>query len=320
MDKRENRKGVLLRAGQVMVWTCLVCLCLFSAESAAAQVSLLLSSGADPYLEATDGLKKALGEEGIRPRVLLLENLPAAPTLSKGSQAEEVWVAIGSRAAAYLNSHLPKTASLVYCMVVDPKNIGLGAGGRKVAGVSLSKPVREQFAIISKALPELHSIGMLYRSSSSRSVKALAGVRENLPDDWQLAAIDVDTFDSMAEAIRELFRHPVGMVWTMADSALYNRATVKGLLLASLRNRVPVFGFSASFVKAGALLGIDADPGLQGRYAASLVLDALGRSSRDSTDLSVGVTFAVNMVVAQRLGISLPGELVEQSTVVGGRP
>jgi hypothetical protein len=42
-----------------------------------------------------------------------------------------------------------------------------------------------------------------------------------------------------------------------------------------LRNGVPVFGFSGSFLKAGALLGLDADPVLQGQYAASLVLKYL---------------------------------------------
>lgn len=160
-------------------------------------------------------------------------------------------------------------------------------------------------------------MGMLYRTSSPKSVKTLDEVSKELPPSWQLEAVDVDEAGSMAEAIQKLVRKKVGIIWTMADSSIYNRGTVKALLLSSLRNQIPVFGFSGSFVKAGALLGLDADPSLQGQYAASLVRDALVQSKAQRQPALPGVTLAINLVVAERLGISLPEEVIARAHVIG---
>lgn len=129
---------------------------------------------------------------------------------------------------------------------------------------------------------------MLYRSSSMKNMQTLVDVSAHLPAGWKLEAVDVAKADSTAE----LFRRDSGMVWTIADdSVIYNRATVTSLLLSSLRQQSPVFGFSGSFVKAGALLGLAANPTLPGGYAASLVAD--------------------------RLGISLPADVVDQACIIG---
>ncbi len=205
----------------------------------------------------------------------------------------------------------------MYCMVADPEKIGLENGQENVVGVSVTMPVKEQFTIIQKAIPTLRSIAMLYRSSSHKSMMTLIDVKEHLPNNWTLEAIDVDKSESMADAIAELFLRDVGLIWTMADSAIYNRATVNHLLLSSLRQQVPVFGFSGSFVKAGALLGLDADPVLQGEYAASLVVNGFDDDTLNDKPVSSGVTIAVNMVVANRLGISLPADVVKWSSKSG---
>ena len=145
----------------------------------------------------------------------------------------------------------------------------------------------------------------------------LIEVKTHLPGSWKLEAVDVDRYDSMADAIAELFQRDVDLIWTMADSGIYNRATVNSLLLSSLRQQIPVFGFSGSFVKAGALLGLDADPALQGEYAASLVVSGLEGNKLNDKSICSGVTIAVNMVVADRLGISLPAAVINQACIIG---
>lgn len=303
-------------AGSLCVLFCL--LFLFSpGVSVAEDVFLVLSSEAQPYRQAADALKSVLEKENIKTRIALSEKLdPAELDFSSNTDTIKAWVAIGSRAASQLNRILPPLTPLIYCMVADPEKIGLESERKNVVGVSVTKPVQEQFAIMQKAMPGLRSIGMLYRSSSSKSMQTLSEVNAHLPSSWILEAVDVDKADSMAGAIAELFRRNTGMIWTMADSAIYNRATVNRLLLASLRQQVPVFGFSGSFVKAGALLGLEAEPALQGKYAASLVMESLNGKS-ETVCVSSGVTLAVNMVVAERLGISLPEDIVDQTCITG---
>ena len=296
---------------------CLLVLSFSTDVSAAEDVFVVLSSEAKPYRQAAEALQSTLKKGNIKTRTYLsLKLSPVGLDFSSDTYKMKVWVAIGSRAATQLNSVLPQSSPLVYCMVADPEKIGFESKRKNVVGVSITKPVQEQFAIMRKAMPDLRSIGMLYRSSSMKSMQTLIEVNAHLPSGWTLEVVDVDKADSMADAIADLFRRDVGMIWTMADSAIYNRATVNSLLLASLRQQVPVFGFSGSFVKAGALLGLEADPVLQGEYAASLVVEGLHGKSK-AVSSSSGVILVVNMVVAARLGISLPEDIVDQATIIG---
>lgn len=318
MGKHNNGKKWSLGAGKLCALLCLFFL--FSAANVCAspQVFLVLSSEAEPYRQAADALESSLAKQDIRTQVFLSEKLSRrAPDFSSDFYKTKTWVAIGSRAAVQLHRVLPESTPLVYCMVADPEKIGLESGRENVAGVSVTKPVKEQFAIIQKAMPNLRSLAMLYRSSSIKSMETLVDVNAHLPVSWKLEAVDVDKADSMAGAIAELFRRDTGLIWTMADSAIYNRATVNSLLLSSLRHQIPVFGFSGSFVKAGALLGLDVHPRLQGEYAASLVIKGFKENVSDAQPIPSGVTIALNMVVADRLGISLPADVVDQACIIG---
>lgn len=295
-------------------------LSLFSGTTvwASADIVMVISSEAVPYRQAAAALEYSLSKRDITSRVFLSEDLSKrAPDFSTAPYAKKIWVAIGPRAVVQLHGSLSAEAPLVYCMVADPEKIGLGDGDKNRVGVSVSQPVSEQFAIIQEALPGIRRIAMLYRSTSMKSMETLVEVKSHLPDRWTLLAIDVDTADSMAEAIEELFRGDVGLILTMADEGLYNRATVNTLLLSSLRKQVPVFGFSGSFVVAGALLGLDADPTLQGEYAAALVVAKLRGKVLPDSPRSAGVTVVLNMVVAHRLGITFPESLMKRACILG---
>ncbi len=281
------------------------------------KVLLVLSSDAVPYREAAAALKSSLAKDNFKSAIVLSEDIASQSFEVLQKQYSPVmWVAIGSRAAAHVNKLLPPSKPLVYCMVVDPQKVGIDPLRGQVAGVSVVKSVPEQFAIIQTAIPTLDSIAMLYRSSSQQSMQTLNDVQKQLPKGWKLEAVDIDAMKSQAAAIQELFERKSDLVWTTADSSVYNRAVVKSLLLASLRNGTPVFGFSGSFVKAGALLGLDANPVTQGKFAASLVKRCLGLTTERVCLLASGVTLSVNLVVADRLGITLSDELLARATVV----
>lgn len=317
MEQIKNRAVRIPRAGVVLacIGIILSCFSVPTQAQAVDEIYLVLSSEALPYRLAADALQSSLQSENLPNRILSSEKLEGLTTqLLQKQYPSKLWVAIGSRAASQLNKLLPLSTRLVYCMVADPAKIGLAEDRELVAGVSVTKPIWEQFAIIGDAIPDLHSIGLLYRSSSQPSMQMLVEVTEELPKGWKLEAVDVDAMSTMGLAIQELVARNVDLIWTKADSSIYNRATVKSLLLASLRNGVPVFGFSRSFVKAGALLGLTADPIMQGQYAASLILNCLGVDEQNNCLFTSGVKLSVNKVVADRLGIVLPEALLIQAS------
>lgn len=319
MEIKENSKIRTAVAG--IFWACIaVVLCCFPVKGQASEeVYLLLSSDAKPYHMAAEALQSSLSDKKLRSRILLLEELAVVGPDYFQQQGPKLWVAIGSRAATQLNTLLPVSMPLVYCMVASPEKAGLNPEREYLAGVSATRPVGEQFAVIQTAIPDLDAIGMLYRSSSPESMQTLAEVKAKLPENWRLEAVDVDGRKSLAQAIQKLFGRNIDLVWTSADSSIYNRAAVKSLLLTSLRSGVPVFGFSGSFVKAGALLGMEADPVLQGQRAAVQVLRCLGLDTTKSCVFASGVQLSVNLVVANRLGLTLPAELLRQADFIKRR-
>ena len=62
----------------------------------------------------------------------------------------------------------------------------------------------------------------------------------------------------------------------MADAAAYDAATVRSLLLASIRRKTPVFGYSPALVRAGALLGVLGALLRRGKLAVLLPLALAG--------------------------------------------
>ncbi len=294
-----------------------VLFCFPARAQATDTVLMVLSSTAVPYQKAAASLTLSLADDHIKSVTVISEDIASKSyKLLEKQYSPNIWVAIGSRAAAQVNKLLPPSKPLVYCMVVDPQKAGIDPRRRQIAGVSIVKSIPEQFAIIKTAMPTLDSIAMLYRSSSQQSMQTLSDVKKQLPKNWTLEAVDIDSMKSQAAAIQELFGRKSDLIWTTADSSIYNRAIVKSLLLASLRHGTPVFGFSGSFVKAGALFGLDADPVTQGEFAASIVKGCLGLPTERPCLLASGVTLSVNLVVAKRLGITLSDKMLAKATIV----
>ncbi len=219
-------------------------------------------------------------------------------------------VAIGSRAASFLDNHRPAGVPVVFCMVSDPVLAGLIAEPR-LGGVVTEVPLGVQLALIAEALPQARTLGMLYRGDLERSRAQLEQLQALLPSSWRLEAVGIESAQSVAEAIDSLFTRPIDVVWTAPDSTIFTEATVRTLLLSALRKRVPVFGFSPSFVRAGALFGIGINPLTQGAQCATMLLGRLA-GERAACDQLIPPDYEieVNLVVARKLALDLPAALV----------
>lgn len=278
---------------------------------AAASVVAVLSSDADPYRKSLAELTKGVTGGGHLLRPVMLEQL-AAKDLSEA----DCVVAIGTAAAAAVHGRSELTAPLVYCMVTDSTGSGLDAAA-PASGIEAKVPIVTQLQLVAEALPQARRIGMLHSGDEAGAALA-ATVRAALPAGWELKTVAANQ-EHLGEQIAAVTTD-VDVVWTSPDGSLYTEATVRALLLNALRRRVPVFGFSPSFVRAGALLGVGIDPAAQGGQAAQLAQDALARraagSAPQATRLPPSFQIAVNLVVADKLGVQLPDALVARATHV----
>jgi len=278
----------------------------------AAEVLAMLSEDKAPYHLAEEGLGKALAAAGHH----LSGRLLVGPSDSIEAGRYAAVVAIGSKAASFLHDHRPAGVPVLFCMVSDPLGAGLTAEPR-LGGVVADVPLGDQLALIAEALPQARTMGMLYRGDLARSRTQLEQLQALLPSSWRLEAVDIEALASVAEAIDSLFTRPIDLVWTAPDSTIFTEATVRTLLLNALRKRVPVFGFSPSFVRAGALFGIGINPLTQGAQSATMLLARLA-GERAATDQLIPPDYEieVNLVVAHKLALDLPAALVGRATQV----
>ena len=286
---------------------CLALAVALASPLAAADILVVLSSDKTPYQQAVDGLRTPLAAQGHRLLVMKVDELTVGPIPTAACA-----IAVGTQAAVWLRDHpLPK-ATAVYCMVSDPETSGL-AGMR---GITTDIPLASQLSLINEALPSVKVVGTLYRSDHERSRRQIDELKRLLPTGWRLVAIPVEQHPGTADAIDAIFAQGADLVWTAPDSGVYTEAVVRTLLLNALRRRVPVFGFSHPFVRAGGLLGVGINPTTQGTQVAGLVQRLLTDPANQSAELlSIPPTFeiAINLVVAQKLSLELPKELVRRA-------
>jgi len=293
----------------------------------AAQILVVLSGDEVPYREAAGAAQDSLARLGHTVRSIPLAEF-AKDSLNPAAQGYDALVAIGTEAAVSLHEQVKSQAKLVYCMVAHPEAVGL-VGDPSVSGISTDVPIDAQVKMIAEALPKLRTVGMLYRSDVDKSTALLKTVQAAMPKDWRLEAVAVNKYEAMADAIDALLEKNVEIVWTAPDSSVYDVATIRSLLLAAIRRKTPVFGFSRAFVQAGALLGTAIDAKAQGEQAAALTDRLLQRPQAASQPTTKAATLGkdgisepprfqtvVNLIVAEKLNLTVSEDVVRRATYV----
>ena len=285
-------------------------------SSQGAQIVIVRTSDAEPYVQAGAALESRLVEAHESVRNVLAKDLSAQGLMVGIGKADAV-VAVGTPAARWLQKQLPVDVKLVYCMVSDAGNAGL-LEGRPSTGITIDVPIGEQIKLIAEALPRARTVGVLYRSGAPESKDVLQLLQKSIPEDWRVQAIAVNDFPSIAEAITALIDKRVDVIWTAPDAKIFDSAAVRTLLLAAVRAKVPVWGFSPAFVRAGALLGVGVEPASQGKQAAELVIESLSEHPPASERAVPPQQFqiAVNLIVARQLDVEVPESLRQRAAFV----
>lgn len=291
------------------------------------EVVVVRSSNATPYLQASDKVKEHLIAKGYSITVLDLSTLTASDAVRFKELAADdktkAFVGIGANAAQWLHAHVPLAICLTYCMVTNPTEAGLTAG-RPTFGVSTYVPWNVQLALMRESLPNLKRIGMLYSNKNAESRAGMEAVKQNLDAGVELVGVAIEEFETVADAIQDLIAKKPDVVWTAPDAAVYSSATVRSLLLLALRNKLPVFGFSAPFVRAGAWVGVGVEPAHQGEQCGAITAAWLQARKDKKEDEYLARTrvehprfqIVINQIVAKQLEKSIPDTVTKRAEIV----
>ena len=188
------------------------------------------------------------------------------------AENSELVIALGVKALE-ASSKLKHTTPVLGVFTPQPTFNNLLSKSRRVLGnfsaIVLDQPYFRRFSLIKTVLPEAKNLGVLLGPNSSLDIDDLREVGES------------EQLNIMQETIRqesELIPHLTTLLeitdalMAIPDSLVYTRETAQPILLTSYRHQKPVFGFSQSYVRAGALAAVYSSSRQLAKQAAEIAI------------------------------------------------
>jgi hypothetical protein len=259
--------------------------------AADAPVALVWTSGIGPFEEAVAGFRAGLG--GVEMVSIDLKSKSAPVELEQlAHRPPRLLVAAGAGALAALQSHHVGAPTLA-TMVLRSDAF---ATHEKTSALFLDVPVAEIAAKLRVLFPGKFRLGVI------RNPQLDPGWEPPRIQGYTVEVRDCTGPENLLKTFLSLKRK-ADFVLLQPDSTLYNEATVKPLLMASIENQLPIIGFSASFVRAGAALGFYPDYKDIGAQTADLALRYLRSNSAPVSETPRTVVLAANQGVLRLLGL-----------------
>jgi len=228
--------------------------------------------------------------------------------VAESAPAPKVVVAVGADAmdgmAAAATAWPRTTLVALLAPRANLERLAEDSGGR-ITGIYFDQPYPRLAQFLRLAMPERRRIGILLGPGTLRYrgelVQALrrAGLEEVI--------VAVTDRDDLPKALRTVLDDSQVLV-AIPDSVVHNGNTAHHTLLAAFRQGVPMVGYSASYVKAGAAMGLVSTPEQIGRQGAAMVAELLAGRAAPAPQAPEEYEAMANANVTRSLGLSLDVE------------
>jgi len=224
-------------------------------------VTVLLSEDGGAYAEFATSLSAGLGQAGgTKPPVRVLP-LTRSDELARAGGGGQLVVAVGTPAMTAM-ARKPPSAPVLNVLVprasfrkLAPSS-GRTQDAKTFSAVYFDQPWSRQMALIRHALPGRRVGILLGKDSLELSASVLAAAKAaGLSASIEVANDEAD----LLPALKLLLARSDALL-AVPDASIYNRSNIASILLTSYRAKVPLFGFSPSYVKAGALASVFSEP------------------------------------------------------------
>lgn len=233
------------------------------------------------------------------------------------SRGADVMVGIATPSAQAL-ANSSQEIPIVLGAVTDPEGSGLvksnEAPGGNITGVSDLTPIKEQFSLIKKILPEAQTIGILYSSSEDNSIvqaDQAIEIANEMGLDTQVMTVSSTNDVSQVGAT---LASQVDAIWVPTDNTI--ASAMNTLVSAADSNGIPIFPAVDTMVEEGGLATVGLDQYELGRLTGEMVVAILNGEADPATTpiqyLDQG-KIIINEEKAKQLGITIPTQLLEQA-------
>lgn len=273
-------------------------------------VTVVLSEDGGAYAEFASQLGNALGQaSGAKTpmRVVTLNSLKdEPPTRSNQSQ---LLVAVGTPAMTAL-ARKPPNVPVLNVLVPRASFRSLARSSARTqdsklfSAVFFDQPWGRQLALIRHAVTGRRVGILLGKDSADLSASLLAAAR----DAQMVASIEMVADEAdLLPALKRLLPNSDALL-AVPDATIYNRSSIATILLTSYRAKVPLFGFSPSYVKAGALAAVFSQPGQIAQQVAEIIQNLPTSGSLPAPQSPRYFSVNVNPQVRQSLELVMDDE------------
>ena len=231
-------------------------------DAASPNVTIVVSEKSGSYEEFSHALDGLLSGSNVAHRVIAAtETIPdSGLTIAVGMKAATAVAA--SNAPSVLNVLITKSSHAKLLLDFPRRAVSPG-----FSTIYLDQPIRRQVNLIAAILPGKHNVGMLYLTPP----KELSQIKEALKaHGLTVQEQEVSTELALPDALQEILLGRSEMLLALPDAVVYNESTLRNILLATYRRGIPLIGFSAGYVKAGALCALISTPAQIAAQAAEL--------------------------------------------------
>lgn len=270
---------------------------LLATGMAVGQVVVIADASSAAHAETVDSLAAALAPE----RVLRIDMTEAE---ARGLPAATLIVTVGSgaaRATAASQTTVPTLHILLPRSALEA--LEHPPRGAPWSALLLDQPAARQVALIRLALPDHPRIAIVTGPDSTAHAAALDAAAARAGFETRHAT--ADALADLYPALRTALEQPAVLV-IPPDSQLFTGQTVHQVLLTAFRLRAPVLGYSAAYVRAGAVLGLYTTPAQVGTEAATVVRRVLAGAPLPAPAPHRLFEVGINQTVARALGLALP--------------
>lgn len=121
------------------------------------------------------------------------------------------------------------------------------------SAIYIDQPIYRQAQLIHKLSDSFKTVGVIYGKNSYSRKKNISKILKN----HKLHPHNITVLDR-TELISETryISENSDVLLAIPDNTIFNRRSIKGILLTTYRNQIPVIGYSKAYVKAGALAAV----------------------------------------------------------------
>lgn len=286
---------------------CSLVLCLAPLKAQAGESLVVLSDFSPSYNQVLSAIR----DHAVHPtRVLTLDQLKTSDSRAP------VILAVGTRACERMLERYHPESKLICSFLPSPtfeqlKRKLLPTGSyAAVSAIYIDQPLARQIRLARLVSPGAATLGT---ALGSNSLNMRDGLEQGAQAEaFELSLVELTRQDNPVERLTPVVEGS-DLFLVIPDSSVFNRAISKWLLYLSLRHKVPVIGFSASYTEAGATASVHSSAEQIGRQSAEWLNLLQDGGNLPSASFPRYFDVSVNPVAVRTLGIEpLSAELLQE--------